>query len=53
MRHAHVLHPDPRAMAWLRLAGVVLFTLAALAALIAILFWAQPQEAQPLLIAAA
>lgn len=53
MRHVHVLHPDPRVMAWLRLAGVVLIVVAALLALIAILFWAQPFEGQPLLIAAA
>jgi hypothetical protein len=53
MRHAHVLHPDPKVMSWLKLAGVILITLAALLALIAILFWAQPPEGQPFLIAAA
>lgn len=53
MRHAHVLHPDPKAIAWLRLAGLVLITLAALLALIAILFWAGPFETSPVLIAAA
>lgn len=53
MRHAHVLHPDARVMAWLKLAGVVLITLAALLALIAILFWAQPVDSQPFFIAAA
>ncbi|MGQ9919383.1 MAG: hypothetical protein ACUVS7_18440 [Bryobacteraceae bacterium] len=52
MRHAHLLHPDPRVLAWLRLAGVVLITLAALLALIAILFWAQIPEGQPFLMAA-
>ena len=53
MRRAHVLHPAPKVMAWLKLAGVILITLAALLALIAILFWAQPPEGQPFLIAAA
>jgi len=40
-------------MAWLKLAGIVLITLAALLALIAILFWAQPVDSQPFLVAAA
>lgn len=53
MRHAHVLLRDPKAIAWLRLAGLVLITLAALLALIAILFWAGPFESSPVLIAAA
>lgn len=53
MRHAHTLHPDPKVLAWLRLAGIILITLAALLALIAILFWAQPFDSQPVLIAAA
>jgi len=52
MRDAHVLLHDPKVMAWLKLAGVVLITLAALLALIAILFWAQAPENAPLLIAA-
>lgn len=51
MRHAHLLHPDPRVLAWLKLAGVVLITLAALLALVAILFWAQIPEGQPFLMA--
>lgn len=53
MRHAHAVHPDPRVMAWLKLAGIVLITLAALLALITILFWAQPADSQPVLVAAA
>ncbi len=52
MRHAHLLHPDPRVLSWLKLAGVVLITLAALLALVAILFWAQTPEGQPFLMAA-
>jgi hypothetical protein len=53
MRHAHVLHPDPKVMAWLKLAGVILITLAALLALAAILFWVQPVDSQPFFVAAA